>query len=143
MANGRSAAGGGAGDGGCQIPFWVGALGLYSSKSSLASPLTLLSESRSLALIDRLKEPRKRQQIFKPGHELRRVCQHVSKRRGSAVPAFLRTEAQDFGAFGTFGALGPPVGDQSLVSIGLFVRRGLEGPHRAQAERPAVVTGTN
>lgn len=32
--------------------------GLYSSKSSFDSPLSLLSDSRSLALIDRLKAPR-------------------------------------------------------------------------------------
>lgn len=39
-----------------------------------------------------------------------------------AVPAFLGTKAQDFGAFGTFWALGPPVGAQPQVSIGLFER---------------------
>lgn len=46
-------------DGGQQIPFCaaagVGVEGRYSSKSSLDSPFSLLSDPRSFALIDRLK----------------------------------------------------------------------------------------
>lgn len=48
---------------------------------------------------------------------------HVST--SADLPTFLGTEAQHFRAFGTFGALGSPMGAQSQVSISLFVRRRL------------------
>lgn len=63
----------------------------------------------------------------------------MKEKVGPAVPAFLGTKPQNFRAFGTFGALGPPVGTQPQVPIGLFKRRRLQGPDRAQAKRPAVV----
>lgn len=59
------------------------------------------------------------------------------------APALLRTKAQDFGALGTFWALGPPVGAQLGFSVGLLLGRGLQGPHWAQTKGPAVVTGTD
>lgn len=66
------------------------------------------------------------------------------KGKGSGkVPAFLGTKAQDFGAFGAFWALGPPVGAQPHVPIGLFNRQSLQGPGRTQTKSPTVVTGTD
>ena len=54
------------GDGGHRIPFWAGRLGvegLYSSKSSLESPFSLLSDPRSLALIDKLQRENIQKQL--------------------------------------------------------------------------------
>lgn len=62
---------------------------------------------------------------------------------GANSPTFLGTEAQHFRAFGTFGALGSPMGAQSQVAISLFVRRGFEGPDRNQAQGLAVVARTD
>lgn len=58
-------------------------------------------------------------------------------------PVFLGTQAQNLWTFGTFGTLGPPVGSQSQVPVGVFMRRGVDGPSVAQSKRPAVVTRTD
>lgn len=93
--------------------------GLYSSKSSLSSPLSLLWVSKSLALIDKLKAT-KHPMIKRKDFE----SFNSQKKNGANSPTFLGTEAQHFRAFGTFGALGSPMGAQSQVAISLFVRRG-------------------
>lgn len=124
-----------------KLPFWTGGVGvegLYSSKSSLASPLSLLWVSRSLALIDKLKAAKHlmiKTKDFKSFNKLKKL-----KIAGPNSPTFLGTEAQHFRAFGTFGALGSPMGTQSQVAVSLFVRGGFEGPDRNQAQGLAVVT---
>lgn len=79
VTNGRYAAG--SVDGGRGLPFWAGGVGvegLYSSKSSLDSPFSLLSDSRSLALIDKLKEA-KNTKTFNYGDELSWVLSNPCK----------------------------------------------------------------
>lgn len=94
--------------------------GLYSSKSSLESPFSLLCVSRSLALIDKLK-PAKHLTI--KWKDFKSASAKVDVNTSANLPTFLGTEAQHFRAFRTFGALGSPVGAQSQVSVSLFVRR--------------------
>lgn len=94
--------------------------GRYSSKSSLDSPFSLLCVSRSLALIDKLK-PSKRLTI--KWKDLKSAAAKGDVSASADLPTFLGTETQHFRAFGTFGALGSPMGAQSQVSVSLFVRR--------------------
>lgn len=113
--------GGGAVSGVRGVPFragGVGVEGLYSSKSSLDSPLSWLWVSRSLALIDKLKPAETR------GDQLGGRPPKSTRAAGADLPAFLGAEAQHFGAFGAFGALGSPVGPQSQITVSLLVRRG-------------------
>lgn len=94
--------------------------GLYSSKSSVDSPFSLLCVSRSLALIDRLKPA---EHLTIKWKELKSASAKVEVGTSADLPTFLGTEAQHFRAFGTFGALGSPMGAQPQVSVSLFVRR--------------------
>lgn len=113
--------------------------GRYSSKSSLESPFSLLSASRSLALIDKLKTKDFNLSMVMVKHI---KSTHTERISNSAVPAFLGTKAQDFRTFGTFGALWPPMRAQPEVSVDLFMRRGIQGgPDWAETKSPAVVTG--
>lgn len=58
-------------------------------------------------------------------------------------PALLRAQPQHFRTFGALGALGPPVGVQPEVSVGLLERGRLQRPDGAEAKRPAALTGTH
>lgn len=81
--------------------------GLYSSKSSLDSPFSLLCVSRSLALIDNLK-PAKHLTI--KWKDFNSVYAKVGVNTSVTLPTFLGTKAQHFRAFRTFGALRSPMG---------------------------------